>query len=112
MTKQPRLKTLGPRLKPIDTRTVRPPPKVVESIYSSSEWKTLMREIFEERGRRCEDTECKTPHGPWGKLYGDHVIEIKDQGPAFDKRNVLIRCAPCHGRKTAAERVKRGAKQW
>jgi 5-methylcytosine-specific restriction protein A len=45
-------------------------------------------------------------------VYGDHIIELQDGGALLDPANVMLRCAPCHGRKTAAERDKRMAKRW
>ena len=111
MTRPP-LKSIGFKLKPSDTRRLKPPGKKPDSIYVSSEWRSLMAEIFRERGRRCEDPACHTPNGPWGALYGDHIHEIKDGGAPLDKRNVMVRCAPCHGRKTAAERLKRALRQY
>src|SRR5215208_809852 len=97
-----KLKMFKPRLGTFDTRTLRPPSKVRNDFYHSPEWRALMREVFSERGRRCEDPHCKTPRGPWTQLYGDHVEEIWDGGAKLDKANVMIRCAPCHGRKTTA----------
>jgi 5-methylcytosine-specific restriction endonuclease McrA len=104
MTKPPRLKTLGPRLKPIDTRTVRPPAKVVESFYSSAEWKTTARAIRERDGYKC--VKCGSRDG---RLYVDHRVERKDGGQDYDHDNLETLCALCHGAKTTAERVKRGA---
>jgi 5-methylcytosine-specific restriction protein A len=62
-----RLRTLGPRLKPIDTRTVRPPPKVVESFYSSAEWKKTAAEI-----KRRDEYRCVKCGSRDGRLYVDH----------------------------------------
>ncbi len=111
--KRAKLKMMGSSIKTIDTRTVRPMgegesgTKKVDPFYASAEWKALMAEIIRERGRRCEDPRCKTPHGPWGKIYGDHIVEIRDGGPKLDKNNILLRCSPCHGRKTATARTNR-----
>ena len=104
--KPPRLKTLGPRLKPIDTRTVRPPPKVVESFYSSSEWKATAAAIKKRDGYKC--VKC----GSRDRLIVDHIIERKDGGADYDHANLQSVCWPCHGKKTAAEAVKRGAREY
>ena len=84
--------------------------KPVEPFYGSAAWKALMREIIRERGRRCEDPRCETSNrGQGGKVYGDHMVELIDGGAALDKANVLLRCARCHGRKTAeARRAREG----
>jgi 5-methylcytosine-specific restriction endonuclease McrA len=103
----PRLKTLGPRLKPIDTRTVRPPPKVVESFYSSAEWKATAAAIRKRDGYKC--VKCGER---LGRLYVDHIIERKDGGPDFDHDNLETLCAPCHGKKGAGERVRRGQREY
>lgn len=106
--KSPKLRNFNTRLRLFDTKKVRAPEKVVESFYASSAWKQLMAQIIDERGRRCEDANCERPLGPWGRIYGDHIIEIKDGGHPLDKSNIMLRCAPCHGAKTAEERRKRG----
>lgn len=103
-----RLKNFETRLKLVETRKVKPPPKQADSFYGSTEWKQLMAEIIKERGRCCEDRNCKTPNGPWGRIYGHHIVEIKYGGAPLDKRNVLLVCAPCHGVVTAKERRNRG----
>jgi 5-methylcytosine-specific restriction protein A len=102
-----RLRTLGPRLKPIDTRTVRPPPKVVESFYSSQEWKTTAAAIKKRDGYKC----VKCGNGR-DRLYVDHIIERKDGGADYDHGNLRSLCPSCHGVKTTAERVKRGAREY
>ncbi len=84
------------------------PEKVGDPFYASKPWRALMAELFRERGYRCEDPTCKGG-APSRKIYGDHIVELRDGGAPLDKRNVLLRCASCHGRKTAAERAKRMA---
>jgi 5-methylcytosine-specific restriction endonuclease McrA len=106
------LRTLAPRVATFDPRKVKPPPKVADAFYLSSEWRRLVDEIIQERGRRCEDVNCRTPRGPWGRIHGDHVHEIRDGGAKLDKRNVMLRCDPCHGRKTARERSTRMARTY
>jgi len=76
-------------------------PKMADSIYLSREWRALLAEIKRERGSWCEA--C----GAAGRIIGDHVVELKDGGAPLDKRNVRLRCIPCHARKTADARRKR-----
>lgn len=102
-----RLKTLGPRLKPIDTRTVRPPPKVVESFYSSAKWKETAAAIRKRDGYQCVKCESRD-----GRLYVDHIAERKDGGADYDHDNLRTLCASCHGLKTTGERVKRAAREY
>jgi 5-methylcytosine-specific restriction protein A len=112
MTKAPRLTTLRPRVAMAPQRLTQRP-KTVLPIYTSTEWRALIASIIRERGRRCEDPACQSPnHGAGGKVYGDHIRELSDGGALLDPNNVLLRCAPCHGRKTAAERAKRMSTRW
>jgi 5-methylcytosine-specific restriction protein A len=104
------LKTLRHRVGLNKTR-VQPPPKVAAPFYLTLEWRALMKRIEAKRGRRCEDPTCKNPRGPWSRIYGDHIIEIQDGGALLDEGNVMQRCPPCHGRKTAAARGARAAER-
>ena len=104
-----RVRMLRDRVATLDTRIAKPAEKKALPFYSTPEWRALMNRLFKERGRRCEDPRCARPHGPWGQLYGDHIIELRDGGADLDPANVLIRCAPCHGRKTAEARATRQA---
>jgi 5-methylcytosine-specific restriction enzyme A len=104
-----KLRTIGHKLKPSTRQSlVMVREKKAEPFYLSPEWKALMRHLIKVRGRRCEDTEHdRTKPREGVRLYGDHVIEISDGGARLDPSNIMLRCAPCHGRKTAAERAKR-----
>ncbi len=77
-----------------------PAPKVAASVYRSKEWKQLLAQVIAARGRLCQKCGSRS-----GRIYGDHVIELRDGGAALDKRNVMLLCATCHGAKT--ERSKR-----
>ena len=95
-------------IKTLDTRTIKVADKVGDPFYASKPWRSLLSEIYRERGYRCEDPVCSAPR-KGGRIYGDHIVELRDGGAPLDKRNVLLRCASCHVRKTAAERAKRMA---
>jgi len=98
-----RLKTMPARLGSAPAR-VRAAPKVADALYLSPEWRKLMAVIIAERGRRCED--C----GAQGvRVFGDHIIEVRDGGASLDKRNVRLRCGSCHQAKTAKARAERAA---
>jgi len=107
----PRLRLLGPRVATFDTRSAKPPDKVALPFYSSPEWRDLVNKIIAARGRRCEDPHCSRPFGPWGKIEGDHIVELNDGGAALDAANVMLRCASCHVRKTGEARAARQAAQ-
>lgn len=104
----PRLKSNGQKLRPSQRVKVRLPPKQADGFYLSPEWRGLMDEIVRERGRRCEDPahDSATPR-ECGRIYGDHVKELRDGGAPLEKDNVMLRCPVCHGRKTARHRALR-----
>jgi 5-methylcytosine-specific restriction enzyme A len=112
MTKQPRLSTLRPRVSMASQRLT-PRPKTAAPVYTSPEWRSLIASIIRIRGRRCEDPQCQSTNRAQGqRVYGDHVVELQDGGALLDPANVMLRCAPCHGRKTAVERAKRMSTRW
>jgi len=95
---------LAPRLATVSTAIAAPPPKLAEPFYVSAPWKALMSAIRRERGDRCQD--C----GRSGvRIFGDHIVELKDGGAKLDPRNIFLRCGSCHSKKTAVERAKRTA---
>jgi len=109
MVKIVKLRSIGQKLRP-STRTaaVVVRQKAANPFYLSKEWKALMAVIIEARGRRCEDPAHDRAMPRDGvRLYGDHIVELADGGAKLDPANIMLRCAPCHGRKTAAARSAR-----
>ncbi|EHK56917.1 HNH endonuclease signature motif containing protein [Allomesorhizobium alhagi] len=102
-----KLRMMRPSIKTMDTRTVKVAPKTAEPFYLSPEWRKLMAEVIAERGRRCE--ECSRTNT---RIFGDHIVEVKDGGALLDKRNVKCLCGSCHTKKTAAARAKRMAERY
>jgi hypothetical protein len=95
------------------TQRLPPRPKTALPVYTSPEWRALIASIIRERGRRCEDPRCTTPNRASGqRIYGDHIRELGDSGALLDPSNVMLRCAPCHGRKTTEEKNKRMSTRW
>jgi hypothetical protein len=92
----------------LEQRTALPPAKVADAFYTSSEWRAFIAEIIAERGRRCEDPRCQRATPPT-RVFGDHIVELRDGGAPLDKRNVMLRCGSCHTRKTAEARAIRTA---
>lgn len=101
-----RLKTIGPRVATLDTRRVKPAPKQVDDFYSSAAWKQLREAVKAERGHRCQ----RADHTCSGRLMVDHVIERRDGGADFDRRNLVVLCEHHHAVKTAAARATRMAR--
>lgn len=96
------------RLRARDSRHVRPPEKRVDPFLTSRQWRALVTELIGERGARCEDPDHDSARPrEAGRIYGDHIIERRDGGALLDKANIMLRCAACHGRKTAAARASR-----
>lgn len=97
----PRLTPRPSRLQPVEIRTARRV-KTTDPFYGSSEWKALRSAVVQERGRQCQDCGSVT-----GRVYVDHVRELKDGGAPLDRSNLRIRCASCHVEKTARTRAER-----
>ena len=100
------VKLLKARVPTMDHRRVPPPPKTADNFYHSREWRDLISYLIKTRGRQCEDPRHDSSR-PAGRLYGDHIVELRDGGAPLDPSNIMLRCARCHGRKTAEERAKR-----
>jgi 5-methylcytosine-specific restriction endonuclease McrA len=100
---------LPPLVSTLDTRIAHPSPKITDPFYLTPEWRKLSAEIIAERGRRCQDPQCKTPDREFPVIYPDHIHEIRDGGAKFDRANILLRCPSCHTLKTNRERAKRTA---
>ena len=105
----PTLRTIGrPKLASSNRAKVRLPDKRADAFYLSSEWRDLMGWIKAHRSNACEDPKHNPGLPRSGvRLFGDHVVELKDGGAPLDPRNILLRCPPCHARKTMDERRKR-----
>lgn len=99
-----RLTMLGPRVATLDTSIAAPPPKVAESFYTSREWRELIDRLKRERGPVCQRPGCGREYV---RIFGDHIIELKDGGAKLDPRNVQLLCGSCHTAKTARARAER-----
>lgn len=101
------VKMLKPRLATASTGIARVPPKKADSFYLSPAWRALVDDVKAERGEACEDPEHDPTRPRRCRCIGDHIVELRDGGAALDRRNVMLRCWPCHGRKTERERRRR-----
>ncbi len=96
-----RLRTQPPRVTTAAGR-IKPSPKTADRDLTQGHWRALVAEIIGERGRVCEGCGRRGCY-----LEADHVVERRDGGALLDKRNVVLLCAKCHGKKTMAARARR-----
>lgn len=105
--KHARLRAVGSPLRTLDLTTARPAPKRADPIYHSPEYQRWRAIVIERAGGRCQV--CGRSDG---RLYADHIREIKDGGAPFDPANGQALCHAHHQAKTAAERAKRMARRF
>lgn len=106
----PRLTTIRPTIRTLDQRTAKEPVKVKAQFYDTPEYRAWRAAVIARAGGRCQDPACRAQVG--GKLYADHIVELRDGGAPLDLANGMARCASCHGAKTLAERAKRMARRY
>jgi 5-methylcytosine-specific restriction enzyme A len=115
MRKPQRIKAHAPRVPMTDTRAVKPQRQLnpFSHIYGSQEWRNFSKAMIAAAGHQCQARECQKPdRGYGGPLVCDHIVELMDGGPAYDRANIEVRCYACHTTKTAEERRKRMARRW
>src|SRR5262245_19396637 len=112
----PKLRTLAPRLRLVDTATVKLPSKVKAQIYTTPEFQRWRALVVERAGGRCEATD---PHGhrctrasPLYRMYADHIHELKDDGSVYDLANGQCLCRSHHELKTVAMRFQRFSRRF
>ncbi len=84
----------------------RVPPKVALPWYLTPEHKAWSRAVIARAGGRCETQGC----GRGGRMFADHIVEIRDGGAKLDLGNGRALCGSCHGLKTSAARAARMAR--
>lgn len=89
-----KLKALPPAL-PVLPPILSAPPKTADDIYRSARWRILVAEIKRARGPAC--CKCGSEH----RVAGDHIVELKDGGAAYDRSNIQLLCQACHNQKTS-----------
>ena len=102
MTPSKRLSMLVPRMQRHNGRTVELPPKKVDDWYHSQEHIAWSQEVRKRAGFVCE--KCGDNEG---RLFADHINELKDGGDPLDLSNGQCLCASCHTIKTIRERATR-----
>jgi hypothetical protein len=115
MTKQHPHRTLAalrPRITSLPPRIL-PPTKKADAVYVKPEWRRLVARIITQRGRRCEKCgRFRDENGAPIRIFGDHIVELKDGGPVLDAGNVMLLCGSCHTAKSNCERAKRMARRY
>jgi 5-methylcytosine-specific restriction enzyme A len=96
------MKTLRPSisLAPAAISTL---PRPVDPFYFSPAWKRLVAALLRGRGRVCQRCGKRNP----SRIYGDHIVELRDGGARLDPGNVQLLCGSCHTLKTNEAREKR-----
>lgn len=97
-----RLKMLGSRAVPARQVVAAPPPKTTDKFYLTPDWRGLIGALIAARGRRC--AKCGRENC---RIFGDHIVELKDGGAALDPDNVMLLCGSCHTLKTNQARALR-----
>lgn len=98
------LRTLRPRVAAASLRTAALPPKTAEPFYSSRAWIALRDRVRREAGGQCQSPGCGRVER---RMFVDHIVELRDGGPALDRLNCQLLCGACHSLKTAAAKTSR-----
>lgn len=96
------LRMLKPRIATLDTSIARTPPKERAQHYGTPEHKQWSAAVIARAHGHCQ--RCGRSDG---RLFADHITELKDGGAPYDMRNGQALCGSCHTRKTAAARAER-----
>lgn len=93
------MKTIGGKLRTTARTRLRPPPKQVDSHYTTPEHRAWSKAVIARAGGCCQM--CGRSGA---RLYADHIVELQDGGAPFDMGNGQAICGSCHSTKSAAER--------
>ena len=106
----PKLRSLPPLVRAVDTRSVRLPPKVMDPIYNTHDYQRWRAAVVARAQGRCEAVDhgmrC-TKAMPEHRVYADHIVELRDGGSLLDLNNGRCLCQAHHVSKTNAARGKR-----
>ena len=117
-----KLRSLGPLVRTLDTRTAKPPPtpvspaqkfKKADPFYGTPEFRAWRSAVINRAKARCEaivhGERCTRRH-PQHRMFADHIVEIADGGSLLDLNNGQCLCGPHHLMKTAQTRRERLAR--
>ena len=106
----PKLRSLSPLVRTLDTRTTRLPPRQIDPVYSTPEFQRWRAHVVARAGGQCEAIDngyrCSKAK-PQHRMYADHIIELRDGGSLLDINNGQCLCASHHQIKTVAARTRR-----
>lgn len=105
------IRTISLRIRTLDTRTCKPPPKAADAELQTPEHKAWAQNVKRRAGWCCEATlpdGSRCPNAaPGHRMFADHIVERRDGGDPLDPKNGQCLCPSHHTLKTAAERAKR-----
>lgn len=105
--KRGRFDSLPQRFATLDTSIGTAPPKESDPYYRSAEhaaWRAL---VIRRARARCEWPGCGRAAG---RMFADHIVELRDGGSATDPQNGQCLCGKHHTIKSVQERNKRFAR--
>jgi len=108
-----RIRTISTTIKPVDYRTVKPPPKTADKELSSPEYRRWAEEVKRSAGYQCEAIdngkrcEVRAP----ARLFADHPHERRDGGSLTGQRGLCL-CGSHHTTITAQRRAARLAERY
>lgn len=109
MARRARIATMGLGMATLDTRAVKPPPKVADEHYQTSGHRDWREAVIRRAGGRCEyvDASGLRCGRAERRMFADHKVELKDGGAPLDPANGWCLCGSHHTLKTAAARTAR-----
>lgn len=105
-----KLPTIAPRIPTLDTRTVKPMPKVADAELQTTEHRQWREQVLINAGFRCqaiEDGQRCDRRAPEHRMFADHVVERRDGGAPLDPLNGQCLCGKHHTMKTVRARTER-----
>src|ERR1051326_1294474 len=99
-----RIANIGVKVGAIDALSAKPAQKRAIPIYTSSAHRAWRNAVIASAGGRCQWPECGRAEK---RLFADHIVELQDDGAAFDVANGQCLCGRHHTMKTNIERVRR-----
>lgn len=106
-----KLTTFKPRLRTVDTRTVRPPPKTADHELQTPEHRAWRLVVCRRAGWRCQWVDngkrCEASAARGDRMIADHIIEREDGGALHDAANGQCLCTQHNTRKGIQARAAR-----